>query len=327
MKILVIGCGSIGERHIKNLNNLYDSEILICDKDSKRLQLIKEKYNLSTYGNIGEALSQKPDLVLVCTPPNLHIQMAMKAIDHNAHVFIEKPISNTIDGVENLLSMAKKKDLKVFVGYNHRFYEGIRLLKKIFDEGAIGKPLSIKAEFGQYLPDWHPEKDYRKSYTAQNKLGGGIILDASHEIDYVRWILGEIKEVSCSADKISDLKVDVEDTADISVKFENNVTGEIHMDFIQKGYTRNCKITGEKGTITLDYPKKIVELSLPEEKKLKTYPIKSEVSISYIQEIKHVIECIKTKKEPLINGDSAKRVLEIALAAKESAKTGKVIKL
>ena len=327
MKFLIIGCGSIGERHIRNLNNLSAGKILAYDINPDRLHLMKENYNVETYETIEKGLNQNPDLVLVCTPPSLHITFAMKAIDSGAHVFVEKPISHVIEGVNELLAEAKKKNLKVFVGYNHRFYEGVKLLKKIFDDGAIGKPLSIKAEFSQYLPDWRPWQDYRESYTAKKELGGGIILDGSHEIDYVRWILGEIKEVSCSADKISDLEVDVEDTADISVKFENNAIGEIHLDFIQKGYTRNCKITGERGTITLDYPKKIVELYSSDNKKCKKFPIKSEVSNTYVQEIKHVIECIKTNKEPLINGDSAKKVLEIALAAKESAKTGKVIKL
>ena len=326
MKILIIGCGSIGTRHIKNLISINAGEIIACDTNSKQLQKTRDEFNIKTYDNVDEAFNEKYDLIFVCTPPSLHIQLAMKAIENKSHVFIEKPISHTIDDVEKLLNLAKESNLLVFVGYNHRFFEGIKILKKLFDQGTIGKPLSVKAEFGQYLPYWHPDQDYRQSYTAQNKLGGGIILDASHEIDYVRWIIGEIREVKCQADKISDLEVDVEDTADISVKFEGNVKGEIHMDFIQKDYTRNCKIIGEKGSIFLDYPKKTVELK-KENNEIITYPIESEVGNSYIQEIKHVIDCVKTKKKPLIDGDSAKRVLEIALAAKESARTGEVKKL
>lgn len=327
MKFLIIGCGSIGERHIRNLNSLFTGDILAHDIDTDRLRLMKEKYNSEIYYDIEEALDQKPDAVLVCTPPNLHITMAMKAVHRGSHIFIEKPISNDLQGVDKFLAEAEKKKLIVSVGYNFRFHEGIKLMKNMINEGVIGKVLSAKAEFGQYLPDWRPWQNYKESYTARKDLGGGIILDGSHEIDYICWLLGEVKEIFCFADKLSNLDVSVEDTSEILLKFKNDVIVEIHLDFIQRDYSRNCKIIGENGTITWDYTEDIVKLYTVNTKKWKTFPIKMKKHDMYIQEMKHFLDCINGKTKPIVDGITAKKVLEMALAAKKSAETGKVIKL
>ena len=327
MKLLVIGCGSIGERHIRNLRSLSVDNILACDTNSDRLHLMKDKYDAEIYKDVDEALKKNPDAVLVCTPPNLHIPMALKAVEHNAHLFIEKPISHNLEKVDDFLTEAKRKKLTVLVGYNLRFHQGIILMKKMINEKVIGRVLSARAEVGQYLPDWRPWQDYRQSYTGKNDMGGGIILDGSHEIDYIRWLLGDITEVSCFADKVSDLDVDVEDTAEILLKFKNNIIAEIHLDFVQREYSRNCKIIGEEGTLIWDYPGKYVKTYYSTTKQWKTYPIKMEPNDMYVEELKHFFECIKGKTSPLISGEEAKKVLEVALAAKESATNGKAIKL
>ena len=327
VKFFVIGCGSIGERHIKNLNSLSAGSILAHDVNCEQLRLIKEKYTIETYDDIEDGFNQKPDAVLVCTPPNMHIPVAIKAVDHNAHVFIEKPISHNLEKVDELISKAKSKNLNILVGYNLRFHSGIQLIKKMIDDEVIGKVLSAKAEFGQYLPDWRPSLDYRKSYSAIKELGGGIILDASHEIDYLQWLIGDIKKVACFADKISDLDVNVEDTAEILLKFENNAIGGIHLDFTQRNYSRNCKIIGEKGTIIWDYSGKNVKLYSAREKQWKNFPIKTDANDMYIQEMKHFIDCINGKTKPLIDASAAKKVLEIALSIKESAKKSVAISI
>ena len=327
MKFLIIGCGSIGERHIRNLRNLSVDNILACDTNSDRLYLMKEKYNTEIYKDLDEALKKKPDAVLVCTPPNLHIPIALKAVEHNAHIFIEKPISHNLEKVDDFLTKADRKKLIVLVGYNLRFHPGIQLIKKMIDEKVIGRVLSARAEVGQYLPDWRPSQDYRQSYTGKNDMGGGIILDGSHEIDYIRWLLGDITEVSCFADKVSDLDVDVEDTAEILLKFKNNIIAEIHLDFVQRAYSRNCKIIGEEGTLIWDCPGKYVKAYYSTKKQWKTYPIEIEPNDMYVEEMKHFLECIKGKTSPLISGGEAKKVLAVALAAKKSAKSGKAIKL
>ena len=327
MKFLVIGCGSIGERHIRNLRLLTDQPIIACDTNSERLRLIKEKYHLETYLDVDEALNQKPDAVLICTPPTLHISQGLKAVEHDAHLFMEKPLSHSLKHVDLLLKQAKKKNVIIFVGYNLRFHPGIKLLKKLLDEGTIGKVFSARVEFGQYLPDWRPQQNYRQTYTARKELGGGIILDASHEIDYIRYLLGEVTTVSCISATLSDLEVNVEDTAEILTTFKNNGIAEIHLDFVQREYSRNCKIIGEKGTIVWDYPGNYVKTYNSETKQWTTHPTVIEPNEMYLAEMKHFLACLQGNATPLVNGDDAKKTLEIVLAAKQSSNTGKMIRL
>lgn len=327
MKCLVIGCGSIGERHIKNLKNIKVGEILATDLDPKRLNLIKEKYGITVFSDMKNAFSKNPDVVFICTPPSSHIEIAYEAIKNNVHVFIEKPISNTLKGVDELIETAKKKNLLVFVGYNFRFHKGIQFVKKMIDEGKIGKILSARAEFGQYLPDWRPWQDYTKSYTAKKDLGGGVILDGSHEIDYMRWFLGDAEYIHCFADKISDLDVETEDVAEILIKFKSGAVCEIHLDFIRPGYSRSCEIIGEKGVIIWNFSEKIVKIYESEKQNWEVVETPVDVNDMYIDEIKHVLNTIQTGKKPLTNGYDGKKTLQLALAAKESAISHKLVKL
>lgn len=327
MKCLVVGCGSIGERHIGNLKKINAGEIIACDPDSERRSLIKEKYGAVVFDDLKKAFSEKPNVVFICTPPSSHIKIALEAVKNNAHVFIEKPMSNTMDGVDDLLKTAKKNNLLVFVGYNFRFHKGMQIVKKMIDDGKIGKILSARAEFGQYLPDWRPRQDYTKSYTAKKYLGGGIILDGSHEIDYMRWLLGDADSVFCLSGKISSLDVETEDIAEILINFKNGAICEIHLDFIRPGYSRNCEIIGEKGVVYWDFSEKNVKFYASETKKYEIIKIKSEVNDMYVEEIKHFLNSIKTLKKPLVCGYEGKKSLQLALAAKKSHRLNKLIKL
>ncbi len=327
MKFLVIGCGSIGERHIRNLKVLTDQTILACDSDKERLRNIKETFGLETFLDADESFDQNPDAVLICTPPTTHVPLGLKAVDHDAHLFIEKPLSHTLEHVDTLLERANKKNVHILVGYNLRFHPGILLLKKLLDQRAIGNVYSARAEFGQYLPDWRPRLAYEKTYTAKRELGGGILLDASHEIDYLRFLLGHIAKVSCIAATLSNLKVDVEDTAEILATSTEGIVMEIHLDFLQRSYARNCKIIGEKGTLVWDYPEQQVRIFDSETKQWKTHPTPADPNEMYVAEMKHFLDCLQKKASPLVTGEDAKKTLEVVLAAKQSSHARKMITL
>jgi predicted dehydrogenase len=210
--VLVAGAGSIGRRHLANLQKLGCRRLAAADPDAGRLQSAVEQISVESFRDFDEALSNfKPDVVFVCTPPVLHVEQALRALRSGADVFIEKPLSNRLEGVSELKAEAGKHGRVVQVGYNLRFNPGIRMLKQFVEEGVAGRILWARAEVAQYLPDWRPWQDYRQSYTARQELGGGIILDASHEIDYVLWLLGPPRELTCMAGKVSGLEVNVED--------------------------------------------------------------------------------------------------------------------
>ena len=327
MKFLIIGCGSIGRRHAKNLKELGE-EVIGADIVPDNRKWAEENLGIKTYEKAEDALRrEKPDAALVCTPPHLHVQIAKQALAAKAHVFMEKPISHNGKGVDALLKAAEKKKKIIAVGYNLRFHKGIAKLKELIDNGKIGKILSARLLFGQYLPNWRPTQDYRKSYTASKSMGGGIILDDSHEIDYARWLMGEVAEVNCTAAKVSNLEVETEDTAEITLKFKSGSIAQIHMDFVRQDYARNCEMVGEKGTLKWDYTKGTIEVYSAETKQTEIIDVKCEPNEMYVDEMKQFIDCIRNNKTPLVSGYEGKKTLMIALAAKKSSDGRKAVKI
>jgi predicted dehydrogenase len=327
MRFLVIGCGSIGERHIRNLKSPLATDVIACDIRKERLRLIEKRYGIETYGDIEKALNQQVSAVLICTPTSTHIPIALAAANRGYHLFIEKPLAHALDGIDQLIRIVREKKSVTLVGCNTRFFASMKFVKKLVDNGSIGRVLVAKASCGFYLPYWHPREDYRRSYTANKSLGGGIILDDIHEIEYLRWLLGEVKEVFCVSDKISNLEMDTEDFASILLKFEGGTIAEVHLDCLQHTYRRSCELIGEKGIIIWDYINESVRLFTENEKKWQIFSkdLKTGKNAMFIAEMKHFIDCIEGKDTSISDLLQAKRVLEIALAAKKSARTGRIM--
>jgi len=313
MKILVVGAGSIGRRHIRNLNVLGHKNIDLAEP-APRPDLMKGLAINETYPSLTDALGsgKNYDAAFICTPPVYHLPAAVELAKRKTDIFIEKPLSQSLKGVDTLNKTVKKNRVIAMVGYNQRFNFGIRRIKSCIEEGCLGRKLYyIRAEVGQYLPDWRPEQDYRKNYTAIKKLGGGIILDASHEIDYVLWLSGsrvsDLKAIYC---KVSDLETDVEDLAEIIMRFENGLVASIHLDMVTRGYNRYCKVVGEKGQIKWTFKEDTLETHTSG-KKPATKKYKLDPNHSYIEELKHFLNCVKSRSTPLSNLETAKETLEI----------------
>ena len=300
LKILVLGCGSIGQRHIANLVKIIPRNfIYLYDPDKNQLDFISKKFKINS---INELIYDGYDCLFICTPPSTHIALAIDALKHGCHVFIEKPLSSNSIGISSLQKLAKKKNLLVFVGYTFRFNRGLNKIKKILLKKQLGKPLSVSAYFGQYLPDWRPNQNYKKNYSAVKSLGGGIIHDSSHEIDYLIWLFGNPKEIQSNYVKTDTLKTDVEGIAEIILKFKNNVLGTIHLDFIRREYRRSVEILYENGILSWSLKENKIKVFNSKNNKWIIYPIKENVNDMYFQEIKHVLDCIKQKKTSNIIG-------------------------
>ncbi len=186
LRSLIIGCGSIGERHLHNIKKIGIKDIGILDTNKTRVDSLSKKYSVKKFYDLDTALSFKPDFSIICTFPESHIPIANSCINSGSHVFVEKPLSSNLKGVIPMLKKAKTKKLKVAVGYNLRFDKGINLLKHKLRRKEIGRPLSILITFGHNIKFWRPGTNYKNHYIL--KKGGGIILDGSHEYDYLRWL-------------------------------------------------------------------------------------------------------------------------------------------
>lgn len=321
ISVLVIGAGSIGRRHLRNLRALGISMLSCCEPDGERLSAACSEVSAAPFSDLEAALAPAPTAVFVCTPPVFHVEQAMMALRAGSHVFLEKPLSNSLDGVAALTELAQRSGRVIQVGYNLRSNPGVKKLKELLDAGEIGRVLWARAEFGQYLPDWRPTQDYRESYTARQDLGGGIVLDGSHELDYILWLLGEPVEMVCMAGKVSGLVADVEDCATILLRFANGAQADVHVDFVQRGYHRSCKIAGERGNLLWDYSSNQVRMYRAEKSEWTAFPYEFQPNDMYVSEVKAFLECIQGNGSPVVTLAEAARVLELAIAAKRAAMT------
>jgi predicted dehydrogenase len=329
LRFLVAGCGSIGKRHIKNLLALGVREIIACDPWASRREEVQAALGISVVASFAEITDRMPNAVVIAAPTSLHLSLAAEAAEHGMHLFIEKPLASSWDGIESLITLANDKDLISLVGCNLRFHPGLLTIKRLIGERAVGRITAARIAVGQYLPDWHPWEDYRRSYSARADLGGGVILDAIHEIDYARWLLGDVQGVFCLAGKLSGLEIDTEDSAALLLRFTDGALGEIHLDYVQRAYHRTCQIIGDEGTIHWDYTTGQVRWFSARNNTWQCFdnPVGWEANQMYVDEMRHFIGCLARCVRPEQNLSEAARVLGIALAAKASAQSRRWIEL
>jgi len=329
MTPLIVGCGSIGRRHLRNLLSLGVDELIACDVRADRADQVSREYGVPAFVDLQRALEQGPDVVFVCTPTSLHLQVALAAAERSLHLFIEKPLSHTLDGVDALLRIASRNKLVALVGCNFRFHPGLQKVKQLLDDQAIGSVISVRAEFGQYLPDWRPGTDYRESYSARQALGGGIILDQVHELDYLRWLLGEVREVFCFAQKRSQLEMDAEDSASMLLRFACGAAGVVQLDCVRRDYRRACEIIGEEGILQWDLTAREVRW-YSDANKTWTHlhdPPGWTLNDMYVDELRHFLRCVRGEETPAQDLHDAHKVLAVAMAAKNSAQTGALVSI
>jgi predicted dehydrogenase len=326
-RFLIVGCGSIGKRHLGNLLAADVGEVIAFDVRADRAAQVRSQFGVDVFTDLDWALKQRPHVALITAPTSLHVPLAQQAAESGCHLFIEKPLSHSRDGVADLLERVRREDRTTLVGCNLRFHPGLVVVKRLLEEGVAGRVVAARAEVGQYLPDWHPGEDYREGYSARMDLGGGIILDAIHEIDYIRWMLGPVRSVACFADKLSHLEIQTEDTAALLLRFTNGTIGEVHVDYVQRAYSRTCHIIGELGTIRWDYGTGDVRIYRASSHEWETVPSPAgwQPNEMYVNELAHFVRCLDGDERPALDIFDAARVLDIALAAKESSRLGRVI--
>jgi predicted dehydrogenase len=319
LKILVVGYGSIGKRHVRNLIKIKHVEILVCTKN-KEADILK-KNGIKIFKSLAESLKEKPDIGIICNETSLHVKTAIKLAKQDCHLFIEKALSDSLKNTDTLLNLIKKKKLITIVGCDMRFHKCIQEIKKIIEHGDLGKIISVRVENGSYLPDWHTYEDYRDSFASKKKLGGGVVLTLIHEVDYLYWFFGKVNEVSAITGKFSDLEISVEDFAAILLRFQKNIIAEVHLDYFQQPEFRNCKIIGTKGIIYWDSNSNEVRQYKNSKKKwiTKLKDKNFQRNNQFVYELEHFLNCIKNHKQTINPIEDGINTLKISLAVKKSS--------
>jgi predicted dehydrogenase len=331
MKIVIVGFGSIARRHIRNLKEISpESEIGLWRQLSKDMD-IGDYSSLvdSVFLRGRDLLAWGPEIALVTNPASMHVETSLLLANAGVHLFVEKPLSHDLEGVDELIGLCRTRKLVLMVGYSFRYYAPLQTIYQALQEERIGRLLYLRAEVGQYLPDWRPGEDYRNGVSAHRELGGGAVLELSHELDYALWLLGNIKALSARVERLSDLDIEVEDIAEIVLHFESGAIGSIHMDMVQRTVSRICRIVGTQGTITWDWNGHRVEQYTSDKNEWTNLYDDNKLDRNgmYLTELRHFLECVDSGKDPLTNGGASRRIIETVLAIKQSSKTGEVIEL
>ena len=251
MKILIAGLGSIGFRHASNFKQLGVDELVGFDPAIEPRVKFEEHFNFPVVDSLEKGLSYSPDLTVISSPNCYHMEQAIIAAKQGSHLFIEKPLSHSRDGLELLVGLVKEKNLFAHVGSNWKFHPAFIRMKEMINDRVLGKITGVQVIAGQWLPDWHPETDYRKMYSSSKALSGGVVLD-SHEFDYITWLLGSVDYAYGLTAQSGTLDIETEDVAVACLKFSNGILGTVHIDYIQRAYRRRYHMSGDKGTIEWD---------------------------------------------------------------------------
>jgi predicted dehydrogenase len=206
MKFLIAGYGSIGRRHMRNLLALGERDIVLYRSHRSTLP-DEELAGFQVETDLQKALEASPQAVIIANPTAIHLDVAIPAAERGCHILLEKPVSHNLERLPELKAALKRGGGRVLVGFQFRFHPCIVKAAALLKDGAIGKPLSAHAHYGDYMPGWHPWEDYRKSYSARDELGGGVALTLCHPLDYLRWLMGEVSSVWAFTGKISDMEI------------------------------------------------------------------------------------------------------------------------
>jgi predicted dehydrogenase len=337
MRILIAGLGAIGQRHARNLRALRGNGVeLLAYRRRKFRHVVTEslardgtrdvesELGVQAFDDLGAALAAKPDAVFVCTPTSQHLEIAQRAADAGCHLFIEKPVSHSLDGIGRLVDTVAARRLVTLVGCQWRFHPCVRALKELIMSGTLGTIGGAEIDYAEYLPDWHPYEDYRLSYAARSELGGGVVLTQIHDYDLAFWLFGMPQSVRATGGHLTDLEVDVEDTADAILQ---TVAGAIRVrqSFAVRPPRRTIVVRGERAEATLDllasrldvHPPLAPPMSLPDYQR----------NQMFLDEAAHFLGCLDGHESPAIPLREGVLVLKIALFVKDAMQSGRAVEV
>lgn len=344
MKFLIAGLGSIGRRHFRNLITLGERDIVLL-RARKATLPDDELAGYPVETDIHEALEKhKPDAVIVANPTALHLDVAIPAAEAGCAILLEKPVSDSLDRLDLLQQAAQKSGSKILVGFQFRYHPTLNKARELIRANALGKILTVHAHWGEYLPQWHPWEDYRHSYAARADLGGGVIRTLTHPLDYLRFLIGEVESIWSFNGHISPLELEVEDIAEIGLKFSDGAIGGVHLNYVQRPPRHTLEIVGTQGTLRWDNADGILHLyqfpapfgsysDLPPAPAIETFspPEGFERNHLFGSQMRHFIETARGESpagmisDPLCTLEDGVMALRLALAARESQKSGGVV--
>lgn len=318
MKFAVLGLGSAGSRHVRNLSAL-GHQVLGFDPDGSRAEGRRRATTAS------EAIAWS-DAVVVAGPSAVHALQARQALEAGKHVLVEKPLAVTAAEAEGVAAAARGAGLVCAVAMNLRFHPAILQLRQLIEDGRLGEIRFAQASFGYDLRLWRPNVDYRNSYSARDDRGGGILLDAIHELDYLLWLLGPVASVSGEVARVSDLEIDVEDLALGLIHFASGAFATVDLSYLDPVYRRSCVVVGAEATARWDWTSGTISLE-QDGRAPHVLDVRADVGDTYRAELEDFVEAVEAGRLPVTSADDGLAALRVVDALRKSSKEGKRVRL
>lgn len=322
-RILIVGLGSIGTRHLRLARELNPGAEIRVLRRQEGAAVPESADGVFSY--LEQAIEFAPQLSVIANPAPFHMSVALPLARAGSHLLIEKPLAVSAAEIPPLLELVNCARLTLLTGYNLRFVPSLDRFRRLLHEGIVGRVASVRCEVGQYLPGWRPGTDYRRGVSARRELGGGALLELSHELDYLRWIFGDVQWVRALLCTQSALELDVEDCAHLILGFSgasssHRPVATVNLDFIRHDPVRTCTAIGESGSLRWDGIAGVVE-HFPAGAKgwSEVFRHAFERDDSYRAEWRHCMDCIASGRTPVVSGEDGLAVLDIIEAAMRSA--------
>jgi predicted dehydrogenase len=326
-RVLVVGLGSIGRRHLalaRALLPVADIRVLRRAPDAA-----PPPEASGVFSTLSDALAFAPQLSIVANPAPFHLPVATALAECGSHLLVEKPLSHTSEGIAQLIALTERRGLRLQLAYNLRFLRALDVFRRLVQDGRVGDVHTVRCEVGQYLPSWRPGQDYRKTVSAQRALGGGVLLELSHELDYLRWIFGDVAWVEAALLRQGKLDVDVEDCAHLLLGFVAPAGGSapvasLTLDFIRRDTTRYCLALGSEGCLRWDgISGKVMHYAAERGDWCEVFsPSSLDRNDTYRLQLENMLAGIVSGEPPPVGGADGQAVLRLIDAARRSAEDG-----
>lgn len=263
MRVLVVGTGSIGRRHI---SNLLDLGVRVAAYSYRGWNSPSRELDgrVERVVHWSDALADNLDAVIIANSTELHLEVALEAANRGKHLFIEKPLSVSLAGTAHLARLIQAKHLVAEAGFMLRTHPNLVWIKEYLSGGMLGELMYLRASVGQWLPDWRPGTDHRSGYGAFREKGGGVIFDLIHELDLMNWLGGRVVDATAMTHYVPLLGIQTESIAQIGLRLDSGALAQVHLDYVRPGYGRSMEIVGHKGVLSWDYSQGTVSLSKPD---------------------------------------------------------------
>ena len=323
-KFFIVGLGSIGQRHIKNLKTLSQDVFAFSYRNKENFLIDGDELKILKSIDEGIKLS---DGVFICNTTEKHMEIALRASHLGKHIFVEKPLSNNLLNLKKLRNNLKAKNIIFNSGFMLRHHPNLIFIKSFLNKKKLGNIYYANASVGQDLRQWRQNYNYKEGYAARKETGGGVTLDLIHEIDLINWFFGEAELISSILAFNKELSIETESIANITMKMKSNVVCNIQLDYLSPFLKRNLEIVGELGILNWDYKKGKVYLTNKNEESKIINELDKDFQRNdlYINEIKDFINRIENEKFDLNEYEAASNSLKVAINAINSYESSKTI--